>query len=671
MTRALAIALLLPSLASASVGINLGAPAYAGAWAQQVYADVVKSSYPVEGASGGVATTDSLGWPTQADFRIPVFMDIPAGGAHRYSGTYTVYFSGTVTSWSLDTDGASITSGASVTSGAMTFSVPDSMTYLRVRFYGTSRAGGGAGLTNIQIMRPTTVGGTTPHATTDILWSYTKTLLQKFQVVRVMDYLATNWNQQQNWSDRTLPGRMSHYWYPVWWPPGGGYGWQGVGGAWEYAVAIANEANRDLWITIPQYATDAYITNVAMLIKYGSDGTNPYTGASGANPWPGGTVAGAVWKPLASGLRVYTEYSNEMWLGLANSQNGTSAVTGGAGLAGFNANQWLAVRDIGVLQYINYDGSDAEGGARHVAYMACKISVLFRAVFGDTDMHTGTGDRVRPLFMGQGSWAAAWITPGTKMIREYLNDEYASFTRPSPFPSAPHPPNWYLYGLGGAPYFQNDATQTTVAGVLTNGTFGVSAMAAQQYTSNAAAAAAVGIAYVTYEGGPEVTEPNAYATGIAYAVGTVIASAGNWYRLTAPFPGTNVSTTAPTGTGTSSDNGATWTYISATFALAKAVNASDRPDSPNIRDVMIDHYNAFVAAGGSLWVYYQGAGDSRWAFGDVQTTTNDGDLTLIDTPKMRAIADINDPSALSCGVMAPASVAASLSSTVLLNRCVR
>ena len=76
-----------------------------------------------------------------------------------------------------------------------------------------------------------------------------------------------------------------------------------MGAAWEYAVRLANETNTDMWICVPVAATDDYIAKLAQLIRYGSDGTNPYTSPE-ANP---------VWAPLNPGLKVYVEFSNEVW----------------------------------------------------------------------------------------------------------------------------------------------------------------------------------------------------------------------------------------------------------------------------------------------------------------------------------------------------------------------
>ena len=85
------------------------------------------------------------------------------------------------------------------------------------------------------------------------------------------------------------------------WIPGDG--WQGKGGPWEHLILLANLTKKDAWINIPAKATDAYVRNVANMFKYGSDGVNPYT-TTQKNP---------IYPPLAPGLHVYVEYSNEVW----------------------------------------------------------------------------------------------------------------------------------------------------------------------------------------------------------------------------------------------------------------------------------------------------------------------------------------------------------------------
>ena len=76
-------------------------------------------------------------------------------------------------------------------------------------------------------------------------------------------------------------------------------------------------SGRDLYINVPVAASSQYIQNLANLFAFGSDGVNPYT-APTANP---------VWAPLNSNLKVYIEFSNEIW-NRAFAQAGTRATAG-------------------------------------------------------------------------------------------------------------------------------------------------------------------------------------------------------------------------------------------------------------------------------------------------------------------------------------------------------
>ena len=66
-------------------------------------------------------------------------------------------------------------------------------------------------------------------------------------------------------------------------------------------MALANETGKDLYINVPSNVSVSYITNLADLFAYGSDGVTPYTSVQ-SDP---------VWKPLNPNLKVYIEFSNE------------------------------------------------------------------------------------------------------------------------------------------------------------------------------------------------------------------------------------------------------------------------------------------------------------------------------------------------------------------------
>jgi hypothetical protein len=122
--------------------------------------------------------------------------------------------------------------------------------------------------------------------------------------VRFMDWGKTNASPQQDWVDRRLPNHIfqagvinSRQ------PSATAEGHRETGVSWEHMVALANATGRDLWINVPHLATDDYITRLARLIRFGSDGVNPYS-APEASP---------VFPPLNPALKVYVEFSNEIW----------------------------------------------------------------------------------------------------------------------------------------------------------------------------------------------------------------------------------------------------------------------------------------------------------------------------------------------------------------------
>lgn len=127
-----------------------------------------------------------------------------------------------------------------------------------------------------------------------------------FAFLRFMDWGATNQSPLVDWADRRLPDFVPQYGELNRRSPAPGYaGDRKTGIAYEYMVALANATDTDLWICVPHMATDAFVTNLANLIRYGSDGVNAYTS----------TQASPVYPPLKSNLKVWVEYSNEIWSG--------------------------------------------------------------------------------------------------------------------------------------------------------------------------------------------------------------------------------------------------------------------------------------------------------------------------------------------------------------------
>lgn len=116
-----------------------------------------------------------------------------------------------------------------------------------------------------------------------------------FQTIRFMDWLRTNNSEVSNWQDRRLAS-----WYS-----------QGSdkGVAWEYIVELCNQSGKDPWICIPHLATDDYIKKLAMLLR---DNLDPE-------------------------LKIYLEYSNELWN--AQFQQNSDAADMAAD-AGYTGQRW-------------------------------------------------------------------------------------------------------------------------------------------------------------------------------------------------------------------------------------------------------------------------------------------------------------------------------------------
>jgi hypothetical protein len=100
------------------------------------------------------------------------------------------------------------------------------------------------------------------------------TLLQKFRVLRFMDWLQTNNSRNSAWASR--PTLTSAF-----------YGQTFIGAPVELAVSLANQVQADAWLNVPHMADSNYITRMATLV-HGLLGTTQ---------------------------KVYVEYSNETWNG--------------------------------------------------------------------------------------------------------------------------------------------------------------------------------------------------------------------------------------------------------------------------------------------------------------------------------------------------------------------
>ena len=402
------------------------------------FADVVKfASY-----TNPATTTNSVdGWPTQ-DFQLTLFSGGGESGQDD-QGTYLLQFNGEAQvtdaygpALDFQVGGADYGNtlpfgvGFNGTTTTATVTVPSLSAWgqMQLAFTKTQRDGGGAGVTNIHLMLPTTLNGTTDYPVGTLLTNAALAEAAPFSTLRMMDWTTANINNEVNWSDRALP--TANFWQQT----------SDHSMPWETAVAMANATGKDLYINIPTDASDAYITDLADLLKYGSNGVNPYTSPQ-ADP---------VWAPLDSNLNIYIEYANEVWnfsspvysevnnLVLQNEQNDTA--------------DWQLFSSAG--GWVTTNSSGAATSSDTSLWTVVKdvdISNIFRQVFGDAVMPANAqgvvnaDPRIRSVFEWQ--YGGGW-NGGSDASDQAMRDLSAQL---------PHAINYYIWGGGGG-WYADDTT---------------------------------------------------------------------------------------------------------------------------------------------------------------------------------------------------------------------
>jgi hypothetical protein len=445
-----------------SIGVNL-----AGDW---LWADALRQARPhwdtAAHLGDAAATEDANHWPTE-DCSIVVWE------GHAFDdGTYALSFNGKATisvSYGYGTvDGANSSAGAyDATTNTTTATVvitdtsSENMSLIFTNTQRTAASATNTGITNVHFYRPISEGSSTSYGAGTLFTNQTVAMSAKFSVTRFMDLVGANNSTEANWSDRPLPGSWNQN--PI---------------AYEYVVAYGNATNADIYINVPVLATTDYFTKLAQLIKYGSDGVNPYTSVQ-ANP---------IYPPLNANLHVYLEFSNEVWNGgfQQEHQNYDAVV---ADQAANNA-EW---------QILDFDGG-GDGNIytavwRRIAYEAKLISDAFRAVYGDAAMPPNANATVRPLIEFQAGNGQATGSTQLQFIDNYYNnsDGVAHV-------ATPHPVKYFLWGGGGATYYNsNDDTAATVDDLFSSGIPNTGYAAATQIDT--ALVKAYGMKRVAYEGG--------------------------------------------------------------------------------------------------------------------------------------------------------------------------
>ncbi len=172
------------------------------------------------------------------------------------------------------------------------------------------------------------------------------TFLEDFSVIRFMDFTRTNGSQVASWADRTPYTYYSQA--------------HESGVAWEYVAQLANTTQKDIWINIPHRANDNFIYELAELL----------------------------YQILDPDLKIYLEYSNELW---------NSGFSQNADCADFAAG-------------LGIEGTPWERTWKYTAKRSADVFRIFNEVFPDDD-------RLIRIIPSQA--ANSWLT---NQLITYFND---------------------------------------------------------------------------------------------------------------------------------------------------------------------------------------------------------------------------------------------------------
>ena len=310
------------------------------------------------------------------------------------------------------------------------FAFPEGGKQMFLSFTGTQGV-----VTDVKVIRPGYDVDSPPVYTREFL-----THLNRFSALRFMDWTYTNSpDVATTWAKRpTIHGKRC-----------AGQVGMAPGMPWERAIQLANITGSDMWVNIPLNATDDYVRQLARLIK----------------------------KTLAPNLKVYVEYSNEVW------NSGFVALHGNkdAALAALQASPKVT--------RIDYDGQTSQWflAYRYFAEQTMRVSNLFRAELPDQMM-----TRIRPVLAWQAAGGAGYVDD----MLTFLTEAYGKL------------PNQYFYAYAGAPYY-NLGDKQAVDGLSTDQVLTAMELrmpnvpTSYQYERNVGTAKKFGLEMIAYEGGPD------------------------------------------------------------------------------------------------------------------------------------------------------------------------
>lgn len=275
------------------------------------------------------------GWPTQ-DFGVVLMA--AQSKTKGLGGIYQISFTGTATVSLNASPGSLGTPRYDAATGItrIDYTFPEGGDQMILDFRNTNGT-----VKNLKVIRPGYDATNPPTFTTQFLQH-----IQRFDVLRTMDWQLTNANELVRWADRPTPTNTrttSRYNYGV---------------ALETIVELANTTRKDIWIHVPFGADDDYVRNMATLLR----------------------------DTLNSSSKVYIEYSNELWnYGFKQANDNLAAAVAEVTA---NPSSPLTVGNQTDRYYWAY---------RRVAKRLIEIGTIFGDVWGASAINT----RIRPVLAMQ------------------------------------------------------------------------------------------------------------------------------------------------------------------------------------------------------------------------------------------------------------------------------
>ncbi|MFM8410685.1 MAG: fibronectin type III domain-containing protein, partial [Alphaproteobacteria bacterium] len=434
---------------------------------QFAFVDVMKESRAWQDAANWnlpVGGVDEFGWPT-ADASTVVF----SGDAADFNGTYTLLFEGQADvslMWTAGTVANKTWDAATNTTRAeVTYAMTPSNRSVGLVFRNTRRTPSsplGSGFRNARLYRPGYPTDGSVVFTTPFLEA-----LGKAGTVRMMEWAGGSSDLVQHWSERSTPLHATQGGLPapLYTGPDGQSFQVPLGVALEHRIQLCNRLMVDCWINVPPAADDEYVQNLALALRFGTDGRNPYTSPQ----------ASPVFPPLHPSLRIYLEYSNENW-------------NSGSGFLAFQVIKGICAH-LDASHPVMVPTPDGIYSAmwRYPAWRTWGIGEIFRTVFGDAAMLS----RIRPVLMTQRGNAQGTLSTALLWLDEFLQRR-----------AVPRRISDVLWGAGGSGYWGATNMVSAVPDQFFASGNIPDATSLRDFSTDSVWTGNYGLRQIAYEGGP-------------------------------------------------------------------------------------------------------------------------------------------------------------------------